>query len=148
MNLRVTGTKRLALACERYRCSGYTLVEVLLATVLLVAAVVPLMTALINGARWTVESRDIVVALNLAQGKLEELKNKPYAVLEQGEPLDPSSPAGSFAGYPDYAYRLEVSQIDVSGDGRRDVKTVKVVIYHAATDRQVLALTMDKGDWK
>lgn len=127
---------------------GFTLTEVLIAVLILVAAVVPLMTAFIHGTRWTAESRDLIAAVNLAQGKLEELKNRPYAKLEEGEPTDPSQAPPSFPGYPGYTYLVAVSKTDVSGAGKNDLKTVTVAVYETATGREVVSLTMDKGDWK
>lgn len=128
--------------------SGFTLIEVLIAVLILVAAIIPLMTAFIHGARWTAESRDLITAVNLAQGKLEELKNRPYAKLEEGEPTDPNQTPPSFPGYPGYTYRVAVSETDVSGDGKNDLKTVTVAVYESATGREVVSLTMDRGDWK
>jgi len=127
--------------------SGFTLTEVSIAVLVLVAAIVPLMTAFVYGARWTAESRDLITAVNLAQGKLEELKNRTYANLEAGEPTDPNQPPRSFTGYPGYAYRVAVTEIDVSGDGKNDLKTVTVAVYETATGREVVSLTMDRGDW-
>ncbi|ADL08654.1 type IV pilus modification PilV family protein [Thermosediminibacter oceani] len=122
---------------------GFTLVEVLIATLVLVAAIVPLMNAFIHGARWTAESRDLITALNLAQGKLEELKNKPYASLEAGEPTDPDQPPRPFTGYPEYTYRISVFEND-----KKNLKTITIKIYDAATSREILSLTMDRGDWR
>ncbi|TYP53295.1 type IV pilus modification PilV family protein [Thermosediminibacter litoriperuensis] len=123
--------------------SGFTLIEVLIATLILVAAIVPLMTAFIHGARWTAESRDLITAVNLAQGKLEELKNRPYASLESGEPVDPNQPPRPFTGYPEYTYRLAVIEND-----EKNLKTITIKIYEAATGKEVVSLTMDRGDWK
>ncbi|MDN5346866.1 MAG: hypothetical protein PWP65_430 [Clostridia bacterium] len=129
--------------------SGFTLIEVLIAVLVLVAAIVPLMTAFIHGTRWTAESRDLITAVNLAQGKLEELKNRPYVNLEAGEPTDPNQPPRSFTGYPRYAYGVAVSLIAVpEGANAKNVKTVTVAVYDTATGREVVSLTMDKGDWK
>ncbi|MGQ9712374.1 MAG: type IV pilus modification PilV family protein [Desulfotomaculales bacterium] len=127
---------------------GFTLTEVLIAVLILVAAIIPLMTAFIHGTRWTAESRDLITAVNLAQGKLEELKNRTYANLEAGEPTDPNQPPRSFTGYPGYAYRVAVAEIDVSGDGKNDLKTVTAAVYETATGREVVSLTMDRGDWQ
>lgn len=115
--------------------SGFTLIEVLIATLVLVAAIVPLMTAFIHGARWAAESRDLITAVNLAQGKLEELKNRPYVDLKEEESY--------FDDYPEYTYRLVVNE-----NGEKNLKTITIIIYEAATDREVISLTMDKGDWK
>lgn len=123
--------------------SGFTLIEVLIATLVLVAAIVPLMTAFIHGARWTAESRDLITTVNLAQGKLEELKNRPYNKLEEGEPTDPNQQPRPFTDYPEYTYRLVVNE-----NGEKNLKTITIIIYEAATDREVISLTMDKGDWK
>ncbi len=128
---------------------GFTLVEVLIAVLVLTVAIVPLMTAYIHGARWTAEARDLITAVNLAQGKLEELKNRAYHSLEAGEPTDPEGPPGSFPGHPEYVYRVAVFETDLSGDGEPDVKTVTVAVYEAAHGAdEVVSLTMDRGKWR
>jgi len=128
---------------------GFTLVEVLIAVLVLTVAIVPLMTAYLHGTRWTAEARDRIVAANLAQGKLEELRNRTYHDLEAGEPTDPAEPPGVFLDHPEYVYRVAVSETDLFGDEAPDVKTVTVAVYEAAhAAEEIVSLTMDRGKWR
>jgi len=122
--------------------AGFTLPEVLVAVLVLIAAIVPLMTAFIYGTRWTAESRDLITAVNLAQGKLEELKNVTFEEVKN-EPAVPDAPLLTFDGYPGYSYR-----VIVSGAEGTHLKTVTVAVYYeAATGRKNVSVTMDRGDW-
>ncbi|KXG76027.1 hypothetical protein AN618_16990 [Fervidicola ferrireducens] len=127
---------------------GFTLIEVLLAALIITTALVPIMDTFVRGALWTAQAEDMIVALNLAQSKLEELKNRPYDDLEAGEPLDPGHQPEPFPDYQEYSYRITVSESSASGRGENNIKTVMVTIYDTATGRKIISLTMDKGDWR
>lgn len=127
---------------------GFILVEVLLAALIITAALVPIMDAFVRGALWTAQAEDMIVALNLAQSKLEELKNRPYEYLEAGEPLDSGHQPKPFDNYPEYSYRITVLESSASGSGENNIKTVTVTVFDTATEKELVSLTMDKGDWK
>ncbi|MCL6449093.1 MAG: type II secretion system GspH family protein [Armatimonadetes bacterium] len=126
---------------------GFTLVEVLIAAVILVAVVIPLMASFINATRWTAEAQALLTAANLAQGKLEEAKNKPYVEV-QNEPADSGQPPVPFADYPGYTCRITVSEYTGNDpDIRGHLKTVTATVYYETLGGQkTVSLTMDKGD--
>lgn len=140
-----SGRMNVANFCKDGR--GFTLVEVLIAAVILAAVVIPLMTSFINATRWTAEAQALLTAANLAQSKLEEAKNKPYVEV-QNEPADSSKPPVPFADYPDYACRITVSEY--TGDDQDligHLKTVTAtVFYETPGGQKTVSLTMDKGD--
>jgi Tfp pilus assembly protein PilV len=126
---------------------GFTLVEVLIAAVLLVAVIIPLMTSFLNATRWTSEAKGLLTAAYLAQSKLEEVKNKPFGEV-QNDPPDSDNPPVPFAGYPDYAYRITITEYtgddpDLTGH----LKTVTVTVFYATPGgKKTVSLTMEKGD--
>ncbi|MGQ9824078.1 MAG: type IV pilus modification PilV family protein [Desulfotomaculales bacterium] len=126
---------------------GFTLIEVLIAAVILVAVVIPLMTSFINATRWTAEAQALLAAANLAQSKLEEVKNKPFGEV-QNEPTGSGEPPVPFVDYPGYACRITVSEY--TGDDPYligHLKTVTAtVFYETPGGQKTVSLTMDKGD--
>lgn len=141
-----SGRMNVANFCKDGR--GFTLVEVLIAAVILAAVVIPLMASFINATRWTAEAQALLTAANLAQGKLEEVKNRRYDQV-LNEPDDPSKPPVPFADYPGYAYRINVSEYtrDDHPYLKRHLKTVTATVYYETPGGQkTVSLTMDKGD--
>ncbi|MGI9953178.1 prepilin-type N-terminal cleavage/methylation domain-containing protein [Moorellaceae bacterium AZ2] len=120
---------------------GFTLIEVVVSVVILVVAVVPLVDYLIVTARWSASSEEDLIALALAQGKIEEIKKRPFEEVRD-EPDSPLDPPVAFVENPSFSYRLSVQE---SG---RYLKTVTVTVYYedAGGSRQV-SLTADKG-WR
>jgi len=117
---------------------GFTLPEVLIAMVIVTVAVVSFMSLFVYGSRWTAESRRLLTAVNLAQGKLEELKNTPFENITN-QPADPDAPALDFPGFPEYTYRISVT---LAG---QKLKTVSVAVYYEdITGKKVLTFAMDK----
>lgn len=112
---------------------GLTLVEVLFAVIILAVALIPMLTMFTTGERFNAGARKMSTAVNLAQGKLEELKNTPF------KDITDVTPATPFLS-PNAAYRY-VIDVDQTGD----LKTVTVAVYYreGETDRQV-TLTMEK----
>ncbi|SHM30851.1 hypothetical protein SAMN05660826_00749 [Caldanaerovirga acetigignens] len=120
------------------KIGGFTLVEVLLATLIIVVATVPIMNAFFQGTRWTAESREMIMALNLAQMVLEKLYDKEYDELDASEVTEPIS----FDEYPQYKY-----QILVEDNGIEGIKRIKVTVYDADTMKELATLVTDRSDW-
>lgn len=126
---------------------GFTLVEVLIAAVILAAVMIPLMTSFINATRWTAEAKELLTAANLAQSKLEEMKNKPFRDV-QNNPPNPGDPPVPFPGFSGYAYRITVLEYpgndpDLTGH----LKTVTATVFYSTPDgKKFVSLTAEKGD--
>ncbi|MGB9662205.1 MAG: prepilin-type N-terminal cleavage/methylation domain-containing protein [Moorellaceae bacterium] len=120
---------------------GFTLLEVVVSVALLLVALVPLVDYLSLSGRWVSSSRADLTALELAQGKLEEIKKKPFTEV-QAEPADPQGAPLPFGDNPSFSYRVAVQQVS------RYLKTVTVtVFYQDAGGYREMSLTADKG-WR
>ena len=112
---------------------GMSLIEVLVAVLILGLALVPLMSTFASGSLFATRARHEVKALNLAQSKLEEIKNLPASSV-----ASVTSPA-AFPGNPGYSYQLSVA------GGVYNLKTVTVSVYYqdGSTPKE-LVLTTEK----
>lgn len=111
---------------------GYLLLEVLVALMILTATLIPLLTVIGFGSRNVTVAQNEVVALNLAQAYLEEVKDRP-AHLVTGVARTP------VPGRPGYAYQVTVEQ------GAENLKTVTVTVWYPAPGgERSVSLTTDK----
>ncbi|MCF6097170.1 type II secretion system GspH family protein [Thermovorax subterraneus] len=124
---------------SRQKIGGFTLVEVLLATLIIIVATVPLMDAFLQGTRWTAESREMITAVNLAQMVLEKLDDIEYDKLDASEVTEPIP----FGEYPQYKYQLLVEGYGIEG-----IKRIKVTVYDADTMKELATLVTDRSDWR
>ena len=129
---------------SRQKIGGFTLVEVLLAALVIVVATVPLMDAFFQGTRWVAESRKMITALNLAQMMLEKMNNMEYDKLDGLEITEPIP----FEEYPEYKYQLLVEDYNSGDDAAEGVKRIKVTVYDADTMKELATLVTDRGDWR
>lgn len=114
---------------------AFTLVEALIAAAVVAVALVPLFGLFVHGTRWTADSRHLITAVNLAQNKLEELKNARFE--------DVGAPPLQFQEDSTYSYR-----VDVASTGP-NLKTVTVTVYYeTASGPKTVSLTMDRGRWR
>ena len=65
---------------------GFTLLEVLIATVIFTVGVIAIIWALNSGIYATSDIENVDLALNIAQAKMEEVKNTPFASLADSGP--------------------------------------------------------------
>lgn len=119
--------------------SGMSLIEVMVAFVILTILTAPLISCFVAGNALAAAARNDVAALSLAQQKLEEIKAKPYALVrpEQAEPDHLPLPlAESYNGI--FSYKVAVVE-----DAMKNLKTVTVTIYYRDKnkDRQVSLTT-------
>ncbi len=98
---------------------GFTLIEVLMATVILSVgflALAAMTMAVING---NARANKVTVATALAQEKVEEIRQRPFAAI-----VDEPEPYGSIANY-DWARRDTTVSDDTP---EADVKTIQVAV--------------------
>ena len=92
---------------------GFTLLEVLIATVILTIGVTAIIWALSSGIYATSDVENVDLALNIAQAKMEELKNTAFASLADSGPT-------TDANFPRFSTTVNVAegqnpmQIDVT----------------------------------
>ncbi|KUK11814.1 MAG: Uncharacterized protein XD51_1266 [Moorella sp. 60_41] len=121
--------------------AGFSLLEVVVSVFLLAVALVPLVDYLVKGSGWTASSREHLAALALAQGKIEEIKGRPFGEVGD-EPQEPGDPPLTFAENPSFSYRVTV---DRTGPY---LKTVTVTVYFEDfRGSGQVSLTAEKG-WR
>lgn len=115
--------------------AGFSLLEVMLAVLLLGIVLAPMMNLFTISGRISASSWSEVIALNLAQAKLEEMKDTSFdGVVEQ---------SGAFPDNPDYNYTISVT---LDGDDPSFLKIVTVTVnYGEAGGPNSVTLTMEKS---
>lgn len=120
---------------------GFTLVEVVVAILILATVMLGVTGLLYAGWQGTQRGGSSTVALNLAQEKLEEIKNDPSLL---DDPALPSSYDGRepFASpYADYSYWVEAVEASQAGSGLKKV-AVKVSYEVRGVEQQVSLTTL------
>ncbi|MDQ7790528.1 MAG: prepilin-type N-terminal cleavage/methylation domain-containing protein [Clostridia bacterium] len=84
---------------------GFTLVEVLVATLILSIALVPLLGLFAKGARVSAAGWVHVTATSLAQGEMERLKRAPFRSLANADYRNFEAP------FEEYTRRVEVAEV-------------------------------------
>jgi type II secretion system protein I len=79
------------------RADGFTLIEVLIATAVVVVAMAAIATMALTGLRGVERNGERTVAVSLAQSRIEWLRGRPPGTLEEGSTRERLS--GAFAGY-------------------------------------------------
>lgn len=70
---------------------GFTLLEVLITVIILTVGIVAILWAFSAGMYATTDIENVDLALNIAQAKMEEIKNTPFANLQDSGPgADPN----------------------------------------------------------
>ncbi|MEW6447051.1 MAG: prepilin-type N-terminal cleavage/methylation domain-containing protein [Bacillota bacterium] len=117
--------------------AGLTLVEVIVAAVILGIIAVGFFTAFDISKRLATAARQQTKAVNLAQGKLEELRGVPYEELKSVPDeayFDPSVPG--------FTYRVSVSERTAGAV----YKSVTVSVYHkVGKNLKQVTLTMERS---
>jgi len=73
---------------SRITNNGFTLLEVLIAIIILTVGVVAVIWAFSSGMYAATDIENVDLALNIAQAKMEEIKNTPFASLIDSGPID------------------------------------------------------------
>lgn len=118
---------------------GMSLIEVVVAILILGIITVPLVNFFLTGNVFTAIAHHDLTALHLAQEKLEEIKSKPYREVVS-EPADPGAPpltiSDRYGGA--YSYKITVREDD-------NAKTVTVTILFKDRDQvKEVSLTTEK----
>ena len=116
-----------------------SLIEVMVALVILSILTVPLFSYFVTGNVYTATARNDIAAMSLAQEKLEEIKTRPYNLV-QNEPTDSSQPPIPITGRYNNMFSYKII---VVGNAPRSLKTATVTIYYQeqGRDRQVSLTT-------
>jgi prepilin-type N-terminal cleavage/methylation domain-containing protein len=97
----------------RLKNSGFTLLEVLIATVIFTIGMTAIIWALNSGIYATSDIENVDLALNIAQAKMEEIKNTAFASLaDSGPTADSNFP--SFSVTVNVAEGQNPMQVDVT----------------------------------
>ncbi len=70
---------------------GFTLLEVLIATIILTVGMIAILWAFNTGLFATTDVENVDLALNIAQAKMEQIKNTPFASLADSGPTADSN---------------------------------------------------------
>lgn len=114
---------------------GFTLLEIMLALLILGVALVPMMGMFTTAHLGLKHGSVSTEALGLAQGKMEELKVR----FIKGDTLVDEARHSLQPGY-DYAVHI--------GEGTRPLQAEVVVYYQVNGQEQTLSLLTRMGDWK
>lgn len=107
--------------------------EVLVAAVILAIALIPMIQMFSTGGRFNTGAGKVSAAMDLAQGKLEEIKETPFKDVVTVGTKQPFP-----APYDNYKYQLAVTESD-------NRKTVTVSVYYQEYEvEKHVSLTMDK----
>lgn len=101
--------------------SGFTLLEVLIAIVIFTVGVVVVVGLFASGLVSSADAENTTIAMNLAQGKMEEIRNLAFAD-------DPTEPKADITGFSGFQREVEVDAPGVDPD-ISDLKHVTVTVY-------------------
>lgn len=111
---------------SRLSGGGFTLLEVMVAMAILVACLVPLLSAIIGGLRSTANARDIIVATQLARNKMTQMELETFPEFEGKD-------SGDFGKeFPNYTWRTEIykrPELELLEDQIPGLNTMEVHLY-------------------
>lgn len=130
--------------------SGFTLVEVIIGYVVLTITALATCSAFVAGSRFNATSEDRTVAVNIAQLKMEEIKNTHYRFIVRDHPAGVtlfknqpqaqpywtlSSQGGWIPALPEGKYEIIYPGLDLAADIIPNPLIVKVTVsWSSATD--------------
>jgi prepilin-type N-terminal cleavage/methylation domain-containing protein len=101
--------------------SGFTLLEILITLIILTLGVVVLAGLFSNGLVGSTDAENTTIAMNLAQRRMEEIRNLGFPNIED----EPKDDVSGFSGF-----QREVAVTDPPGDPTTDdLKKVTVTVY-------------------
>lgn len=92
----------------RNKEEGFTLLEIILALAVFSASIIAVMRVFSIGIALSGEVEDMSLALNLAQKKMEEIKNTPFANIISSGPV----PADSTAPFSRFNVRVDTTGVN------------------------------------
>ncbi|MDD3654485.1 MAG: type II secretion system protein [Desulfotomaculaceae bacterium] len=120
---------------------GLTLIEVLVAFVILTMTLVTVMDSFALGSRQNAGTSRLNTALTLAQSKIEETKHKPFNNVMNAALTDFSTES-DYAQFDGFSYTLTVEPNPAGPDDLNKTVTVTVFYSDGGVDKQV-ALTAE-----
>lgn len=101
--------------------TGFTLLEILIAIVLFTVGVIAVVWIFSSGLVSSIDAENTTIAMNLAQGKMEEIRNLAFASIAD----EAKAAVSGFSGF-----QREVEVDDPVGDPTTDdLKQVTVTVY-------------------
>lgn len=104
----------------RHTKKGFTLLEVLIALIILTVGVIAITRAFSTGLFASTGVEDTDLALNIAQAKMEEIRNTSFGSIADNGP----TPADANPDSPLYKFNVTVDETTVSTDLKRVEVTV------------------------
>lgn len=115
---------------------GFSLIEVMIAVLLLGLALAPAIDLFSKSGRISVSSWNETTALNLALSKLEEIKDKPFeSVTDQN---------GTFSDNPDYQYQVTTTTAAAEPYPSYLITVSVTVSYSETGGAKSISITMEK----
>jgi type II secretion system protein I len=108
------------------RKAGFTLLEVMVAAAILVACLVPLLGAVIQGLRSASNARDIVLASQLARNKMTQIELERFPEFEGKDSGDFGSDYPGFSWYTDM---FKSPELELLEDQIPGLETMEVHLY-------------------
>ena len=118
--------------------NGFTLVEIMVAVLILGAALIPIFIMFSEGISLTARSTELNLAVNTAQDKMEEIRNMTHNSITIGTWPDEEVTIGNRS----FVRHVTVTNSDVSGAGGNLKKiTVEVFWNHEDTTQSTSLMT-------
>ena len=119
---------------------GFTLLEVLIAIVVLAIGLLGLSAMTISTIRGLAISEDMTTATNLAQEKMEDIKGTVYASISQAN--YPVEEYDTIAGFGQFKREVEIREDDVVANTKTAIVSVSWKRLHGGQPRQVTLQTI------
>lgn len=129
----LVGTRNKTAAAVKVlkRQDGFSLIETMAAIIILTAALIPIMSALVNAHQLVFQGRDLLVANNLVAQTAEQVKTIPFADIVSDSDVDPGSGfviQKTVSGVPDTAGKLKRVNLEIL-DGSRVMARGALVVF-------------------
>jgi general secretion pathway protein I len=120
---------------KKHQTSGFTLLEVMIATAIIAIALVAALGSQSQSVSLANEAKFATTVAFLAQKKMAEL--------EAEEVEDVSSDTGDFGeDFPGYRWESEVDDASLAGSGKDHIRKIRLSVYRAEDDRLKYNLTL------
>jgi len=109
----------------RSNLNGFSLIELMVAVVILAMAIFGIFLAFSTSFQGMADARDRTVATNYAQEKMEDIKNKPFGEIVD-DPANPDDPPADIPGQTKFKRKVTITK-DVDGS-IEDLKKVTTTV--------------------
>ena len=136
--------------------SGFTLLEVIIAMVLLAVVMIGMATIPLSSRRFRAIAQTRVTAMNYGEKILEEYRNTPFnSIISQGETVIPANTIGNSSDQKNviasYSYRVQVENLDINSvsgtlgttvdNSDPDVRRVTVMVSYTGENTGMIQLS-------